>query len=363
MFSCGGAEKQKIQNTDSLPQKKEVVFDTALTSMAQLIAGIQPFDSTGGCAIVQKATWNTHADSIRELFQNAERKNLQFMRQWTAAELPEGRDTAATLLYAFSGPDYLYANTFFPAAKKYILFGLEPVGRIPVLDTSKSQELFFNAIRRSLRTSLSRNFFITLHMSGDLRSSEYNGVTSILMLYAAYTGHKIKDISYVTANENGQLSACAFDSLKIKNQTGGVRLNLIDSLGRPKELIYFSFNAENQMFENCSVRKYFETLDGKIYGMLKAASYLMHYDGFMKIREVFTAKASTVLTDDTGLSYRTLKSLYSKVQLYGKFSQPVDMFHYINLQDLQQAYDSVPSKPIRFTYGYGFGQKLMIGRK
>lgn len=362
IFSCGGAEKQKTGNSFS-QKKTEVAFDTALTSMAQLIAGISPFDSTGGSAIVQKASWNTHADSMRVLFQNAEINNLKFMRQWAADELPEGRDTTATLLYAFSGPDYLYANTFFPAAKKYILFGLEPVGRIPVLDTSKNQELFFSAIRRSIKTSLLRNFFITLHMSGDLRASQYNGVTSILMLYAAYTGHKIKDISYVTANENGQLTECAYDLLKTKNQTGGVRLNLIDSLGLEKEVVYFSFNAENQMFENSTVKKYIKTLDGKICGMLKAASYLMHYDGFMKIREVFTAKVSTVLTDDTGLAYRTLKSLFPKVLLYGKFSQPIDMFHYINLHDLQQAYDSVPSKPIMFNYGYGSGQKVMIGRK
>jgi len=365
LMACGNEKNQSgSAQSDSTSSVREVnPYDTAATSMAQLMAGIKPEDTCGGAAIVQKAVWKTHADSISVLFQTAERKNLSFMRQWAAAELPEGRDTAATLLYAFSGPDYLYANTFFPGAKKYILFGLEPVGRIPVLDTAKNQDLFFNAIRRSLKTSLSRNFFITLHMSGDLRASEYNGVTSILMLYAAYTGHKIKDISYVTADENGRIQTCPYDSLKTRNQTGGVRLNLIDSLGRNKELTYFSFNAENTLFEKCTVKKYFESLDGKIYGMLKAASYLMHYDGFMKIREVFTSKVSAVLTDDTGLSYRTLKAVFPKLQLYGKFSQPVDMFNYINLHDLQLAYDSLQAKPIKFTYGYGYGQKVMIGRK
>lgn len=363
--SCGNndSKSEKSQNSDSSLVRNEIPYDTAATCMAQLIAGIPPEDTTGGSAIVQKDVWKIHADSIRVLFQTAEKKNLGFMRLWAATELPEGRDTTATLLYAFSGPDYLYANTFYPGAKKYILFGLEPVGRIPVLDTTKNQELFFNAIRRSLKTSLSRNFFITLHMSGDLRASEYNGVTSILMLYAAYTGHKIKDISYVSVDTNGRVLPCTYDSLKLRNETGGVRLNLIDSLGREKEVTYFSFNAENSMFENCTVKKYLETLDGKIFGMLKAASYLMHYDGFMKIREIFTSKVSVLLTDDTGLSYRTMKSVFSKIQLYGKYSSPVDMFDYINLHDLQLAYDSLPAKPIRFTYGYGYGQKLMIGRK
>ncbi|MPM27403.1 hypothetical protein SDC9_73914 [bioreactor metagenome] len=363
--SCGNNDSKTgdSKNIDSTQVRSGIPYDTAATSMAQLIAGITPEDTTGGSAIVQKTIWKIHADSIRTLFNTAEKKNLGFMRQWAAAELPEGRDTAATLLYAFSGPDYLYANTFYPGAKKYILFGLEPVGKIPVLDTTKNQELFFNAIRRSLKTSLSRNFFITLHMSGDLRASEYNGVTSILMLYAAYTGHKIKDISYVSVDTNGRVLPCAYDSLKLRNETGGVRLNLIDSLGREKEVTYFSFNAENSLFEKCTVKKYLESIDGKTFGMLKAASYLMHYDGFMKIREIFTSKVSVLLTDDTGLSYRTMKSVFSKIQLYGKYSNPVDMFDYINLHDLQLAYDSLPAKPIRFTYGYGYGQKLMIGRK
>lgn len=343
--------------------QSKLLYDTSLTSVAQLMAGIKPDDTSGKAVIVQKDVWVNHADSISLLFENAEKKNLVFMRQWAATELPEGRDSAATLLYAFSGPDYLYANTFFPCAKKYILFGLEPVGRIPVLDTSKNQTLFFNNIRRALKTSLSRNFFITLHMSGDLRASEYNGVTSILMLYAAYTGHKIKDISYVTVDTNGHVQPCSYDSLKVCHQTAGVCLNLIDSLGRCKELTYFSFNAENSAFEKSTVKKYLESLNGKTYGMLKAASYLMHYDSFMKIREVFTSKVTTVLTDDTGLSYRMFSSVFPKFQLYGTFSQPVDMFHYINLSDLQLAYDSLQAKPIRFTYGYGYGQKLMIGRK
>ncbi|HPB01824.1 MAG TPA: hypothetical protein PLZ67_02635, partial [Bacteroidales bacterium] len=175
--------------------------------------------------------------------------------------------------------------------------------------------------------------------------------------------HKIKDISYVTVDTNGHVQPCSYDSLKVCHQTAGVCLNLIDSLGRCKELTYFSFNAENSAFEKSTVKKYLESLNGKTYGMLKAASYLMHYDGFMKIREVFTSKVTTVLTDDTGLSYRMFSSVFPKFQLYGTFSQPVDMFHYINLSDLQLAYDSLKAKPIRFTYGYGYGQKLMIGRK
>ena len=37
------------------------------------------------------------------------------------------------MLYMFSGPDFLYATSFFPNAATYVLAGLEPVGQIPDL--------------------------------------------------------------------------------------------------------------------------------------------------------------------------------------------------------------------------------------
>ena len=37
------------------------------------------------------------------------------------------------MLYMFSGPDFLYATSFFPSASTYVLAGLEPVGDVPPL--------------------------------------------------------------------------------------------------------------------------------------------------------------------------------------------------------------------------------------
>lgn len=363
--SCGSSTKTDKEATDSTSVKQEVKipYDTVLSATARIIAGLDPIDEVSVNAITNSSDWQTHKTEIKTLFEKAEEKNLKFMRKWAFTELPEGRDIAATLFYAFSGPDFLYANTFYPGAKRYVLFGLEPVGRVPDFDTTKSHKVFFEATRRSLKSSLMLNFFITKDMSGDLRTSEYNGVTSVIMLYAAYTGHKIKDMSYVFVQNDGKLKSCSFDSLKRVNLTKGVRFHLLDSLGMEQEVVYFSFNAENEPFNVSSVKKYFESLDGKVYGMLKAASYLMHYDGFARIREVFLSKITTLLTDDTGLAYRDIKKSFQKIQLYGKYSQPIESFDYINLADLRKAYDSSDVKPIDFTYGYGFGQKVIIGRK
>ena len=50
------------------------------------------------------------------------------MRAWSERHL---KDRQNTLYYMFSGPDFLYADAFFPSAQPYLLSGLEPVGAIP----------------------------------------------------------------------------------------------------------------------------------------------------------------------------------------------------------------------------------------
>ena len=51
-----------------------------------------------------------------------------------------------TLLYFFSGPDFLFATSFFPTASTYVLAGLEPVGSIPQL-TSMSMPTIEGSLR------------------------------------------------------------------------------------------------------------------------------------------------------------------------------------------------------------------------
>ena len=48
----------------------------------------------------------------------------------SSTDMPNKHDT---VLYMFSGQDFLYATSFFPNASTYVLSGLEPVGDIPQL--------------------------------------------------------------------------------------------------------------------------------------------------------------------------------------------------------------------------------------
>ena len=71
----------------------------------------------------------------------------------------------------FSGPDFLYANAFFPKAKTYVMAGLEPAGAMPDLTKLRgSMGYDLTQLRNSLRWILQYSYFITSQMSSDLRT-------------------------------------------------------------------------------------------------------------------------------------------------------------------------------------------------
>ncbi len=75
------------------------------------------------------------------------------------------------MFYMFSGPDFLYANAFYPKATTYVLSALEPPGSVP--DLAKLPRGGVGAalynVERSLSSILSFSFFITKQMKIDLQ--------------------------------------------------------------------------------------------------------------------------------------------------------------------------------------------------
>src|SRR5262245_10216926 len=95
---------------------------------ARILAGLQPSAGSPLEKITQDASWKSHAKYFDDAWKKLDESQLSKVRAWSAANLTEHR---SVMFYMFSGPDYLYADTFFPKASTYVLSGLESVGEIP----------------------------------------------------------------------------------------------------------------------------------------------------------------------------------------------------------------------------------------
>ena len=100
------------------------------------------------------------------------------------------------MLYMFSGPDFLYATSFFPNASTYVLAGLEPVGAVP--DLTGLSPWVLNEELRNLEISTGSlfnfSFFITQKMKTQLRNGPVYGTLPVLYVFLARTGKTIHQV-------------------------------------------------------------------------------------------------------------------------------------------------------------------------
>lgn len=340
--------------------KIEFAYDTTMSRIADFIAGEYRTEELKNKDII--SVYGRHKQIMDSLFDEAWVKNFSTMQSWAKTYLPEGQKKDYTLFYPFSGPDFFNAYYLFPQAKEYIMFGLEPAGILPDSNDLKDAS-FLKSISYSLRTTIAKNFFITREMNVDYGMKKDVGIATMLLMYASRTNHKIIRYSYVLIDAAGEKTEYKnADDVKNKSGVKGIKLELADEQGETQSVTYLSFNAENgKISDSNGVGKYLNSFDGKTYGLLKAASYLLHYDGFSTIRTIILSKCSIIMSDDSGLPYDIMQKHY-KVQLFGEYSDPISEFSFIKLHSMKAAYEKGNIFPLPFKFGYGYGKKVMVGK-
>ena len=187
----------------------------------------------------------THAILI-PLFAREENAHLSKIREFSEKYLP---DKHGTVLYMFSGPDFLYATSFFPTASTYVLAGLEPVGRIPEL--ANLSPFVINGELRNLESSLGSlfnfSFFITQHMKSQLREGPIYGTLPILYVFLARTGKTVHELNFVSLDEQGNVQVADQGASSTRSAAPGVKIVFSEGDGPKQTLYYFSTNIADEL--------------------------------------------------------------------------------------------------------------------
>ena len=177
--------------------------DVSPNDTARFLAGMPPAADSPLAALTKDPAWQQHAHAFDAAFGRVEQTQLAHIRAWSNDNLPT---TRPTLFYFFSGPDFLYANAFYPKARTYLLAGLEPVRMLPDLTTIRGSlggELAH--LRNSLRTLLSMSYFITRQMGSDFWRGRLNGTLPVLYVFLARSGKTVREVAPVRVDEAGVL--------------------------------------------------------------------------------------------------------------------------------------------------------------
>src|SRR5436190_746471 len=249
--------------------------DPAADATAKFLAGL-PVRGTSLESYSTDPGWATHATDLDRAWERLEKQQLSKIRAWAPEFLGPMSDDNGPMFYMFSGPDFLYANAFFPNANTYILCGIEPVGPVPDIDKIPHAVLpsALANLRKSLDSVLSFSFFITKNMKVDLKQTQLNGTLPVLYVFLARAGYSIDSVTLVALDHSGSFVS------EGKGTTSGVKIVFSAPSGHKQTLYYFTSDlADWAIKTNPGFVKFCEQ-QGQGLSLLKAASYLLHTNNF-----------------------------------------------------------------------------------
>jgi hypothetical protein len=313
---------------------------------ARFLAGL-PVSGTPLESLSQENAWVTHAKQFEESWQQLETRQLVKIRAWEAQNLPEAAASKRPLFYFFSGPDILYAETLFPKASTYLLAGLEPVGTVPDLRKLPREALpaSLATLRHSLNSVLSFSFFKTKDMKVDLAKNQLNGTLPILYVFLARTGCRIDSAELVWLNSAGELTSSP-------SATPGAKVTFSRSRGERQTLYYFQTDLSNDGIETQPGFLRFCGQQGSGNSLLKAASYLLHGEGFRVARSFLLQHSALLLQDDSGIPLRSFETGRWTVRCFGNYAGPIDLFKESYQSNLATLYQRQQPSPLPFAFGY-----------
>ncbi len=363
--------KEMTNDSVKKPEPLIACSNDSLNAIADLMSGLT--DSNSVYADIQSSSdFKAFSRNFDKRWMKFDSTRLTNLRTFRENELSQVVKTPSTLFYPFSGPDILYAQTFFPDADTYVMVGLEPVGSLPQFraENKDSLDMYFAKVNTSLNAILKFSFFRTQSMKNDLKNMEVDGTLHLLILFLKRTGNQLCSVKPVTVDSTGSVVyETSFASLKkLRTNTRGLEIKFTDISNKPKSLYYFSLNAaDGGLKHNTNFVNYLKNM-GTINTYLKGASYLMHKNYFSIIRNVILEQSEQVIQDDSGISlhYFTDNDHKWNYTLYGQYLKPIHMFKEFYQKDLDSLYKKQGAKEIGFGIGYNFKDKnsnLLIATK
>jgi hypothetical protein len=318
---------------------------------ARFLAGLPPDAQSPLAALAKSPEWTEHARFFDSIFKREDAETLSKVRAFGKDHLTPPQDT---MLYMFSGPDFLYATSFFPSAKTYVLAGLEPAGLIPQMTelSRGAVDGTLHNLEGSLSTILNLSFFITKNMKSQLSSGPVYGTIPVLYVFLARTGKTVHDTSLVSLDNQGDVIAP--DDPDFKHKSGvsaakGVKITFTDGSGPLQTLYYFSTDLSDSGVKSSGFLQFCDKL-GAADSFIKSASYLLHGGNFSRVRTFLIYHSATLLEDDSGIPLGYFDPKKWKLQPFGHYSAPLGIFPGTYQPRMAELFQHAP--PLDFGIGY-----------
>ncbi len=341
-------------STASVPAGPASVNDTA-----HFLAGLPVSAGSPLAALTLDPAWQQHAAFFDEAWAKLAARQFTGIRNWEVNYLPDATQPLPVVFYMFSGPDFLYANQFFPNAGTYILAGTEPIGPLPEVLRFGVPALapVLQNLQKSLNNVLSFSFFITQDMKSDLQNEQLQGTLPIFYVFLARAGKTITDISFITLDKSGQPHP-ASPNENSKSLTPGVKVTFSSAPGGAGQTLYYfttdlsneGIRAQPGFLKFCEAQRTGASL-------LKSASYLMFENGFTRVRDFLLEHSKAIVQDDSGVPIAAFDQSKWMLRFFGSYAGPIDLFKQYYQPQLLGLYQQSNPAPLSFGIGYRWSRR------
>jgi hypothetical protein len=288
-------------------------------------------------------------------------QNLKNIKKWyTDNQIPVY--DSLPLFYPFSGPDFLYAHTFFPNTKTQLFIGLENPGKLPNLAKMDDEQIsaYLYKLYHSLRFINQNGYFTTSQMQDDFKDPSMNGVIHLLCFYLSKTGHRIAKISFVHIDNFGNEKEKKNFELETELVNGLKIIYFSDKFTETRTLYYFPFDLSDRNIKDHLGFIAFLSSFGPKNTFMKSASYLLHDKEFSLIQDLIVKQSDKIIQDDSGLPYAWLVHSGFSVQLFGKYTNTIPIFSKYFQPDLKRIVDEGKARDLQFKLGYNSLKNEMV---
>ena len=168
-------------------------YNRRATATAQILAGITPNPPDPALKrFVEADAFKEHQQWMTSSW-NQVRNRIQTMEAWRTHEIKIASAQKKTLIYPFSGPDFLNAYAFFPDHGRYVFFSLERPGTLPDLESVTLVQFtkLLQDVRSAFRDIFERNYFITSYMTKQLTTPWIRGTVPVMATMMALMNRRL----------------------------------------------------------------------------------------------------------------------------------------------------------------------------
>jgi hypothetical protein len=317
---------------------------------------------------------NVKADIVAAHCAVVKKAQDEYKTTWMAVADPFFADAVPktvpkTVVYPFAGGDLSTALTVYPDADEITTLSLEPAGDpldLARLD-DKQLKTALATVAKELSSLYRSNFSVTMNMIGAMRGGSLPTQLIFSLSALSIHGYEPTSLRYFTLTPEGDVAYLTDDDVaaaeKIKD--AGARNRKFANVefrfhkkGSQREQVYRHILAN---LDDAHIKKDPSALahlekKGHVAAMTKAASYLLTFDDFKKMRQYVIDHVDWMVSDSTGLAPTYGKSAGFEYETHGEFATSNMDAGKAIAPVWKKMFEEQPKRPLKFRFGYPDGK-------